>query len=86
MKYLGIIMDHKFIFKEHIKYVAERCTKLIYNLSMSAKLTWGIIREALKNISNNVPLFKFLLRKLLLQYAFYSVDEYYQQNFNDCVY
>jgi len=34
----------------------------------------------------NVPLFKSLLRKLLLQYVFYSVDEYYQQNFNDCVY
>ena len=40
----------------------------------------------IKNISNNIPLFKSLLRKLLLQYVFYSVDEYYQQNFNDCVY
>ena len=40
----------------------------------------------IKNISNNVPLFKSLLRKLLLQYVFYSVDEYFQQNFNNCVY
>jgi len=40
----------------------------------------------IKNISNNVPLFKSILKKLLLQYVFYSVDEYYQQNFNDCVY
>lgn len=39
----------------------------------------------IKNISNNVPLFKSLLKNLLLQYAFYSVDEYYQTNFNDCV-
>jgi hypothetical protein len=40
----------------------------------------------IKNISNNVPLFKSILRKLLLQYDFYSTDKYYQQNFNDCVY
>ena len=39
----------------------------------------------IKNISDNVPLFKSI-KKLLLQYIFYSVDEYYQQNFNDCVY
>jgi hypothetical protein len=40
----------------------------------------------IKNISNNVPLFKSLLRKLLLQYVFYSVDGSYQKNFNDRVY
>ena len=40
----------------------------------------------IKNISNNVPLFKSILKKLFLQYVFYSVDEYYQQNFNDYVY
>ena len=40
----------------------------------------------IKNISDNVPLFKSILKKLLLQYVFYSTDEYYQQNFNDCVY
>jgi len=32
MKYLGIIIDHKFRFQEHINYVAERCAKRIYNL------------------------------------------------------
>jgi len=39
----------------------------------------------IKNISNNVPLFKSILKKLLLRYVFYSIDEYYQENFNDCV-
>ena len=39
----------------------------------------------IKKISNNVPLFKSILRKLLLQYVFYSVDEYYQQSFDDYV-
>jgi len=39
MKYLGIIMDHKFSFQEHITHVAERCTKLIHSLSRSVKVT-----------------------------------------------
>jgi len=37
----------------------------------------------IKNILNNVPLFKSKLKKLLLRYVFYSVDEYYQQNYKD---
>jgi hypothetical protein len=37
----------------------------------------------IKNISNNVALFKSILKKFLLHYVFYSVDEYWQQNYND---
>ena len=37
----------------------------------------------IKKISNNIALFKTTLKKFLLQYIFYSVDEYYQQNCND---
>jgi hypothetical protein len=37
----------------------------------------------IKNISINVALFKSKLKKFLLRYVFYSVDEYYQQNYND---
>jgi len=50
MKYLGIILDHKFRFQEHINYAAERCAKLIYNLSKMAKLTWGIKHAAIATI------------------------------------
>jgi len=50
MKYLGIIIDHKFRFKKHINYAPERCTKLIYNLSKMAKLSWGIKHVAIKTI------------------------------------
>ena len=50
MKYLGIILDHKFTFKDHISYAAERCATLIHSLSRSAKVTWGIKHEALKTI------------------------------------
>jgi ribonuclease HI len=50
MKYLGIIIDNKFKFSDHIKYTAERSVKLIYSLSKSAKLTWGLNHEALLTI------------------------------------
>ena len=33
MKYLEIILDHKFRFHEHITYAAEKCAKLIHSLS-----------------------------------------------------
>jgi hypothetical protein len=39
---------------------------------------WNHLPLHIKKVSNNVPLFKSLLKKLLLQYVFYSVDEYYQ--------
>jgi hypothetical protein len=39
MKYLGIIIDNKFKFSEHVRYAAEKCTKLIYSLSKSAKIS-----------------------------------------------
>jgi ribonuclease HI len=50
LKYLGIIIDHKFTFKEHIAYATDRCTKLIQGLSRAAKVTWGIKHEAMKTI------------------------------------
>lgn len=50
IKYLGIIIDRKFRFKEHITCAAERCTKLIHNLFKSPKKSWGIKHEAIKTI------------------------------------
>ena len=49
-KYLGIIFDNKLIFREHINYMAEKCTKLIFALSKSAKLNWRLKHAALKKI------------------------------------
>jgi len=48
MKCLGLIIDNKFKFSEHINYTAERSSKLIHSLSKSAKLTWGLNHEALQ--------------------------------------
>jgi hypothetical protein len=50
MKYLGIIIDNKFKFSEHISYTAEKCNKLTHSLSKSAKISWGLRHEALKTI------------------------------------
>jgi len=41
MKYLKIILNHKFRCNKHIKYTAERCGKLNHSLSRAAKMTWG---------------------------------------------
>ena len=56
IKYLGIIIDSKFKFNEHIKYITERCTKLINALSKSARIKWGLKHEALKTIYNGAIL------------------------------
>jgi hypothetical protein len=50
MKYLGLVIDSKFKFREHISYAAERSSKLIHSLSKSAKVTWGLQHEALQAI------------------------------------
>lgn len=50
IKYLGIIFDSKLTFREHANYIADKCTKLIFQLSKSAKLTWGLQHRALRII------------------------------------
>jgi hypothetical protein len=45
------------------------------------KVSWFDPRQA----ASGVHPASYSVRKLLLQYVFYSVEEYYQQNFNDCV-
>jgi len=50
LKYLGIIFDRKLTFKEHINYMANKCTKLIFLLSKAAKLNWGLNHQTLKTI------------------------------------
>ena len=37
-------------FRDNINYVEEKCTKLIFIVSKSAKITWRLKHEALKNI------------------------------------
>jgi hypothetical protein len=50
MKYLGIIIDNKLTFREHITHVTEKCRKIIFALSKLAKLNWGLSHKALKTL------------------------------------
>jgi len=49
LKYLGIIIDSKLTFREHINYITDKCYKLIFALSKSAKINWGLSHDALKS-------------------------------------
>jgi len=50
LKNLGIILDYKLNFREHIKYIADKCRKLIFQMAKSAKLNWGLGHKALQTI------------------------------------
>jgi len=39
IKYLGVIFNNKMTFRDYINYMEEKCTKLIFSLSKSAKIT-----------------------------------------------
>jgi hypothetical protein len=57
LKYLGIYFDNRLTFDRHIKYTAENTTKLIYMLSRSAKLQWGLGHKSLHTIYEGVLIF-----------------------------
>jgi len=48
LKYLGIILDSKLTFRDHISTMIDKCSKLIFVVSKSAKLNWGLNYAALK--------------------------------------
>ena len=50
IQYLRILFDNKLTFREHINYIEEKCSKLIFSLARSAKVTWGLKHKALKTI------------------------------------
>jgi ribonuclease HI len=50
IKYLGVILDNKLNFREHLISTARKCTTLIHTLSKSAKLNWGLQQGALNTI------------------------------------
>ena len=56
LKYLGIIFDSKLTFRDHINYTEEKCSKLIFSLSTSAKITWRVKRGVENHIyRRNLP-------------------------------
>ena len=50
LQYLCIMLDSKLTFREHTNCMVGKCTKLIFALSKSGKLNWGLNHAALKTI------------------------------------
>jgi len=48
--YLGITIEKKLSFREHIISTTNKCTMLIHTLAKLAKLNWGLKQEALNTI------------------------------------
>ena len=55
MKYLGIVIDDKFKFSQHISHAAGNCAKRIFSLSKSAKILWGLTRSLNNNLQRIDP-------------------------------
>jgi len=50
IKYLGITIDRRFTFNEHIENITGKCIKIIHALSKSAKINWGLRHDVLRII------------------------------------
>jgi hypothetical protein len=50
IKYLGVILDSKLNFRQHLISTSKKSTTLIHTLSRSAKLNWGLQQGALNTI------------------------------------
>jgi hypothetical protein len=50
INYLGIIIDRRFNFNEHVDNVTGKCIKVIHVLSKSAKISWGLRHDVLRII------------------------------------
>ena len=60
IKYLGIILDSKLNFREHIMHITGKRNKLIHAIAKSAKLGWGLNHEALHTIYKGAILIHML--------------------------
>jgi hypothetical protein len=56
LKYLGIAIDRRFNFNQHIDNITGKCIKTVHSLSKSAKINWGLKHDVLKIIYNGAIL------------------------------
>jgi hypothetical protein len=56
IRYTGILFDTKLTIREHINYIEEKCTKPIFTLTRSTKITWDLKYKALKPINTGAIL------------------------------
>ena len=55
IKYLGITIDRRFNFNQHIDKITGKSIKIVHTLSKSAKINWGL-RHILRIIYNGAIL------------------------------
>lgn len=53
-QYLGIILDKKLNIANHLKYVADKGTKIIYMIRCGAQANWGLGFETLRTLYTEV--------------------------------
>ena len=70
-------------YNDNLHLLSTGLTLVQKGVAYSGCKIYNHLPSQIKKISNNIALFKTTLKKFLLQYIFYSVDEYYQQNCND---
>jgi len=70
-------------YNDNLHLLSTGLTLVQKGVAYSGCKIYNHLPSQIKKISNNIALFKTMLKKFLLQYIFYSVDEYYQQNCND---
>jgi len=49
-KLLGVIIDHKLHFTEHVKYIAKKSASSFQKLCQAAKPTWGLCPEVIRTM------------------------------------
>jgi len=70
-------------YNDNLHLLSTGLTLVQKGVAYSGCKIYNHLRSQIKKNSNNVALIKTTVKKFLLQYIFYSVDEYYQQNCND---
>ena len=70
-------------FNDNLHFSSTGLTLVQKGITYSGCKIYNHLPPQIKKILTNVALFKTMLKKFLLQYVFYSVDKYYQQNYND---
>ena len=48
MKYLGILIDKRFRFAQHVEYITDKSIALVHALAKSAKINWGLNSDVTK--------------------------------------
>jgi hypothetical protein len=56
IKYLGITIDRRFNFNQHIDKITGKSIKIVHALSKSAKIKWGLKHDVVRIIYNGAIL------------------------------